>query len=83
MAQRELHGVIYRGLASGDWVAFCVEYDISSQGDSPEHALEMLAEAVEGHFEVASPEAIESIDNEVGSEPVIKKFSIHAPALRD
>jgi len=83
MVKKELHAVIYKGSASDQWVAFCVEYDIASQGNSPEHALEMIQEAVEGHFEVASEEAIGQIDNEVGSEPVIKKFSIRAPALLD
>ena len=83
MGEKDLHAVIYKAQYSDQWVAFCVEYDIASQGDSPEHALEMIQEAVEGHFEVASEETIEQIDNEVGSEPVIKKFSIRAPALFD
>jgi len=81
MDKKELHAVIYKGSASDQWVAFCVEYDIASQGDSPEHALEMIQEAVEFHLEDISREALDEIDNEVGSEPVIKKFSIRAPAL--
>jgi predicted RNase H-like HicB family nuclease len=83
MNTREFHAVIYKGRASDQWVAFCVEYDIASQGDSPEHALEMIQEAVEGHLELASRDSLEQIDNEVGSEPVIKKFSVRAPALLD
>jgi predicted RNase H-like HicB family nuclease len=83
MSTQEFHAVVYKGRASDQWVAFCVEYDIASQGDSPEHALEMIQEAVEGHLEFASRESLEQIDNEVGSEPVIKKFSVRAPALLD
>lgn len=83
MGTREFHAVVYKGRATDQWVAFCVEYDIASQGDSPEHALEMIQEAVEGHFELASRESLEQIDNEVGSEPVLKKFSVRAPALLD
>jgi len=33
------------------FVAQCIEYDISSYGDTEQQALESLAEAVELHFE--------------------------------
>ena len=81
MDTKKLHAVIYKGQASGDWVAFCVEYDIATQGDSPEHALEMIQEAVELHMEDISRKELDQIDNEVGSEPVIKTFSVRAPAI--
>ena len=83
MDKKELHAVVYKAQEGDDWVAFCVEYDIASQGTSPEHALEMIQEAVELHFEGITREQIEHIDNEVGSEPVMKTFSIRAPALLD
>jgi predicted RNase H-like HicB family nuclease len=83
MGAKQLHAVIYKGDGSGQWVAYCVEYDIASQGSSEKHALEMLQEAVELHFEDISREEIQQIDNEVGSEPVIKKFSVRAPAILD
>ncbi len=35
------------------WVALCPELDVVSQGDNPEHALEMLKEAVEVYIEAA------------------------------
>ena len=81
MGTKELHAVIYKGEAGGDWVAFCVEYEIASQGDSEEHALQMLQEAVELHFEDITRDEIEQIDNEVGSQPVLRMFSIRAPAV--
>jgi predicted RNase H-like HicB family nuclease len=81
MAMRDLHAVVCRGEGSGAWVAFCVEYDIASQGDSEQQALEMLTEAVELHLEDITPEQLEVIDNEVGSVPVIKRFSVNAPAI--
>jgi len=83
MGKKDLHAVIYKAQESDQWVVFCVEYDIASQGDSPEHALEMIQEAVELHFDGITKEQIEHIDNEVGSEPVIKTFSIRGPALLD
>jgi predicted RNase H-like HicB family nuclease len=81
MADKRLHAVIYKDQGSDEWVAFCVEYNIASQGDNEEHALEMLQEAVELHMEDITPDVLEQIDNEVGSEPVIKTFSIRAPAF--
>ena len=35
------------------WVSLCPEFGVASQGDSPEHAIEMLKEAVELHIENA------------------------------
>jgi len=35
------------------WVSLCPEFGVASQGDSPEHAIEMLKEAVELYIENA------------------------------
>ena len=83
MAEQELHAVVYQDAKSGQWVASCVEYDITSSGHSEQHALEMIREAVELHLEDISQEAIEDIYNGVGSEPSIKKFRVRAPAILD
>ena len=45
---------------SGGYVALCPELDIASQGESIDDAVRNLKEAVEGFFEVASREEIES-----------------------
>jgi predicted RNase H-like HicB family nuclease len=39
-------------------VALCPELDIANQGESIDDAMHNLKEAVEGFFEVASPEEI-------------------------
>jgi predicted RNase H-like HicB family nuclease len=83
MAEQELHAIIYKDATSDLWVAECLEYQITTQGDSEEHALEMIREAIELHLEDISREALQDIDNEVGSEPVIKKFFVRAPAILD
>jgi predicted RNase H-like HicB family nuclease len=83
MSLKNLHAVLYRDSASEHWVAFCVEYDIASQAESEAQALEMLQEAVELHLEGITREELAQIDNEVGSEPVIRRFSIRAPVLLD
>jgi predicted RNase H-like HicB family nuclease len=81
MKERELHAVLYEDARGEGWVAHCIEYDITSDGDTPEEALSKLKEKTELHFDGISPEAIEDIDNEVGSEPYIKAFSVRAPSL--
>ena len=81
MEEKKLHAVVYKAEYHEQWVAFCVEYDIASQGDNAEHALEMLQEAVELHLEDITREQLDHIDNEVGSEPVVRTFSIRAPAI--
>jgi predicted RNase H-like HicB family nuclease len=45
---------------SGGYVALCPELDIASQGESIDDAVQNLKEAVEGFFEIASREEIES-----------------------
>jgi predicted RNase H-like HicB family nuclease len=43
----------------GGYVSLCPELDIASQGDTIEEALANLKEALEGFFDVASPEEIQ------------------------
>jgi len=40
------------------YVSLCPEFDIASQGDTVEEALENLREALELFFETASPEEV-------------------------
>jgi predicted RNase H-like HicB family nuclease len=80
---KDLHAVVYKDAHSNQWVAFCVEYDIASQGDSEEHAMEMIREAVELHLEGITQLELDQIDNEVGSEPVIRTFPVRAAAILD
>ena len=79
--EKQLHALIYKSSFQDQWVAICVEYDIASQGDSREHALAMIREAVELHLDGISKEQLEQIDNEVGSEPVVQTFSVRAPSI--
>jgi predicted RNase H-like HicB family nuclease len=83
MSQKTLHAVIYKDAAADQWVAVCLEYDIATVGNSEEHALEMIQEAVELHFEDISQDQLDVIDNSVGSEPVLRSFKIRAPAILD
>ena len=47
MAKQKVHVVIYKDAESDQWLASCLEVDVTAQGDSKEHALEMIKEAVE------------------------------------
>ena len=81
MAEQNVHAVIYKDAQSDQWVAVCLEYDVVTQGDSEEHALEMIKEAVELHLEDMSAEEIEALHQEIEGEPRMHEVSIHAPSL--
>ena len=81
MASKELHALVYKAAHDDQWVAVCVEYEIASQGDSEEHVLEMIREAVELHLEGITADELDDIDNAVGSEPAIHRFKVRAPAF--
>jgi predicted RNase H-like HicB family nuclease len=83
MTKKTLHAVIYKDAGSDQWVAQCLEYEIATQGDSEEHALAMIQEAVELHLEDLDRDQLDDIDNEVGSEPIVRTFKIRAPAILD
>jgi len=83
MGVKDLHAIVYKDVESSQWVAVCVEYDIASSGESETDAFSMIKEAVELHLEDITREQLERIDNAVGSEPVVRKFSIHAPPILD
>lgn len=46
---RHIHCTVYR--EDSDWVAQCLDYDVSSFGATKEEALTMLKEAVELYLE--------------------------------
>jgi predicted RNase H-like HicB family nuclease len=81
MPKQKVHVVIYKDNESNAYVAFCLEYDVSTQGDNEEHALEMIREAVELHIEDMSAEDLERIFIPVDSKPTVHEINISAPAL--
>ena len=81
MAEQDVHIVLYEDKESNQWVAWCLEYDVASQGDSEQHALEMIKEAVELHIEDMTPEQLEEALIPVDSEPVVRELKICAPAI--
>lgn len=81
MAQQKVHVVLYKGKESDQWVAWCLEYDVASQGDSEEQAMEMIKEAVELHIEDMTPDELERAFIPVDSTPIVREMTIRAPAI--
>lgn len=78
MSEQEIHGVAFLDGPSGQWVVICLEYGVVTQGDSEEHAFEMLKEAVELHLEDLPARERELSYQPVDSKPVIRKIEIRA-----
>ncbi|MBM2826881.1 MAG: hypothetical protein HW403_945 [Dehalococcoidia bacterium] len=79
MVQQDVHVVLWR---DGDqWVAWCLEYDVASQGDSENHAMAMIQEAVELHIEDMTSEELDRAFIPVDSTPIVQEMTIRAPAL--
>ncbi|MEX1255907.1 MAG: type II toxin-antitoxin system HicB family antitoxin [Dehalococcoidia bacterium] len=81
MAEQTVHAVIYKDAESDQWVAVCLEYDVTTQGDSEDDALKMIREAVELHIEDMSAEELETAFMPVDSTPVVRELNIRAPAI--
>ncbi len=81
MAQQTIHAVIYKDAESDQWVAVCLEYHVASQGDSEEHAKEMIREAVELYLEDTNKEELEALYQSIEGAPRVHELSISAPSL--
>jgi len=79
MVQQKVHIVLWK---EGDqWVAWCLEYDVASQGDNEEHALAMIQEAVELHIEDMTSDDLKRVFIPVDSRPLVREIDIRAPSL--
>ena len=81
MSEQTIHAVIYKDADSDQWVAVCLEYDVTTQGDSEEHAKEMIKEAVELHFEGMGKHDFEVLYQAIEGVPQIHELTVHAPSL--
>jgi predicted RNase H-like HicB family nuclease len=79
MSQQKVHIVLWK--EDDQWVAWCIEFDVASQGDNEEHALAMIQEAVELHTEDMSPEEVEQVYIPVDSPPIVREITVRAPAV--
>jgi predicted RNase H-like HicB family nuclease len=81
MAEQTVHAVVFKDADSDQWVAVCLEYDVTTQGDSEEHAKEMIKEAVELHIDDLSKEDLDTLHQAIEGNPVLHEISVHAPSL--
>ncbi|MCH7565799.1 MAG: type II toxin-antitoxin system HicB family antitoxin [Gemmatimonadetes bacterium] len=81
MSKQNIHAVIYKDAESDQWVAVCLEYEVTTQGDSEEHAKEMMKEAVELYLEDIGREEYELLYQAIEGEPRIHELSVHALAI--
>lgn len=81
MAERTIHVVIYKDADSGQWVAHCIEYGVTTQGDSAEHAREMIKEAVALHLEDVDPSDEFAFFQPVDGDVQVHEMTIDAPTL--
>jgi len=81
MSTQTVHVVVYKDAEDDIWLATCLEYGITTQGKSPEHAEEMIKEAVELSLEDRPPEDIEALFQPIDGEPTVTTMTINAPTL--
>ena len=81
MSKQTIHAVIFKDAESDQWVAICLEYDVATQGDSEEHAKEMIREAVELYLEEMGKDDFEVLHQAIEGAPCVHELSINAPSL--
>ncbi len=81
MAKQTIHAVVFKDAESDQWVAICLEYDVTTQGDSEEHAKAMLREAVALYLEDIAVEEQEMLYQPIEGEVQIHRLTVDAPSL--
>ena len=81
MSEQTIHAVIYKDAESDQWVAICLEYNVATQGDSEEHAKEMIKEAVELYLEDLGKDEFEVLYQDIEGTPRVHELSVNAPSL--
>lgn len=79
--EQKIHVVTFKSGESDEWLAVCLEPDVVTQGDSKEHALEMIREAVELHIEDMNQGDLDALYQPIEGEPSLHEVLINAPAL--
>jgi predicted RNase H-like HicB family nuclease len=81
MFAEDIHAVVFEDPVSHQWIGMCLEYDVVTQGDSEDHAVAMVKEAVELLMAGESPQAMKEARQPVAGTPVVRRVRVHAPAL--
>ena len=78
MPKQIIHVVVYKSGESDHWLATCLDYGVTTQGDSAEHAAEMIKEAVELYLEDREPDEVEAIYQPIEGDPIVREVAIDA-----
>ncbi len=81
MTKQQIHVVVFKDAESDQYVVECLEYDVVTQGDSVDHALSMIKEAVELYLEDVPQSDLEVLYQEIEGEPQVHSVTIDAPTL--
>ena len=81
MSSQTIHAVVFKDADSDQWVAVCLELNVVTQGDSEEHAKNMIREAVELHLEDLTNDEIDLVYQPIEGDPRVHELSINAPSL--
>ena len=81
MSSQKIHAVVFKDAESDQWVAVCLELNVVTQGDSEEHAKDMIREAIELRLEDMSSNELEMVYQPIDGEPRVHELTIHAPSL--
>lgn len=81
MAKQQVHVVVFKDAHSDQWVVECLEFDVSTQGNSVDDALEMIKEAIELHIEDMTDTDFELLYQEIEGQPQLHTVTIDAPTL--
>ena len=71
---------MYKDAESDQYVVECLEYGVTTQGDSVRDALAMIKEAVELHLEDRSESDLDLVQP-IDGEPELHTITIDAPSL--
>ena len=81
MGKQTIHAAVFKDAESDQWVAVCLEFDVVTQGDSEQHARDMIREAVELYLQDLSREDYEMLYQPISGEPRLHELEINAPSL--
>jgi predicted RNase H-like HicB family nuclease len=77
-AEQTIHAVVFKDAHSDQWVAMSLEYDITTQGDSEDHAVTMLREAIQLYLDELGNEEAQLLHQSIEGEPRIHRIAINA-----
>ena len=81
MSEQKVHAAIFKDADGDQWVAVCLECNVTTQGDNEEHAKAMIKEAVEPYLEDLDNDDLEILYEAIEGEPRVHELSVDAPSL--